>query len=58
MHEEKGICIGICDLYPYLSSTFKHNTVMIQVTENGSGLTLGWSGAPQFKSNTPLTTVQ
>ena len=49
MHEKKGIFfIGICDLYPYLSSTFKHNTVMILVTENGSGLTLGWSGTPQF----------
>ena len=27
-----------------LSSNFKHNTVIIQVTENGSGLTLGQSG--------------
>ena len=39
--------ISICDFFPQLSSTFKHNTVMIQVTENGSGLTLEWSGTPQ-----------
>ena len=25
-----------------------HNTVIIYVTENSSGLTLGWSGTPQF----------
>ena len=36
-----------------LSSTFKHNTVMIQVTENGSGLALGWSGTPHSKQSQP-----
>ena len=50
MHEKKDIFICILDLFPYLSSTFKHNTVMIQVTENGPGLTLGWSGTPQYKT--------
>ena len=46
--KRRVIFICTCDLFPYLSSTFKHNTVMIQLTENGSGLTLGWSGTPQF----------
>ena len=27
-----------------------HKTVMIWVTENGFGLTLGWSGTPQSNS--------
>ena len=29
---------------------FKHNTIMIKVTENGSGLNLGCSGTPQYKA--------
>ena len=48
MHDSKRIFISFGDFCPYMSSTFKHNTVMIYVTKNGSGLTLEWSGTPQF----------
>ena len=53
MHDPKRIFLKISfdGFYPKLSRTFKHNTVMIQVTENGSGLTLGWSGTPQYKDS-------
>ena len=53
MHDMKGIFFLYVSVIfsQLLSSTFKHNTVMIWVTENGSGLTLGWSGTHQFTSS-------
>ena len=44
MHDLKRICHTFPVIFsPKLSNTFKHNTVIIKVTEKGSGLTLGWS---------------
>ena len=49
MHDTKHIFISFGDFCPYFSSTFKCNTMMIYVTKNGFGLTLGLSGTPQSK---------
>ena len=46
MHDLKRIFFISFGEFSIIVSYFKHNTVINKVTENGSGLTLGWPGTP------------